>query len=163
LRTENCDIVNGFGYPLSTRDSLYVELKQTEYIFNKQNVLVPNSWTLYQQAQIINKNNFIIDFNGKFNQTNLYKNIHRKPTSYISNSATSIASIKLKYQQDKSWNSHDIETSAKFTLYDSKCRVCRNSATTLKEVRNTLEKVGIRILYLNMKRSVKKYFILSII
>lgn len=32
LRTENCTLVNGFGYPFSTRDTIYVRVEYTEVI-----------------------------------------------------------------------------------------------------------------------------------
>lgn len=35
LRTENCTLINGFGYPFSTRDPIYVKVEYTEVIGNK--------------------------------------------------------------------------------------------------------------------------------
>ncbi|RNA13528.1 von Willebrand factor D and EGF domain-containing [Brachionus plicatilis] len=111
LRTEKCSLVNGFGYPFSTRDPIYVQIEYTEYDIDNR----PHFVTETSVADTITDNNILIGLN-RLSSLNLYKNIHSIRTSFVSRDTLADAHIYISYSNVSfvQW--------ANLTLYDSKCR-----------------------------------------
>ncbi|RNA04051.1 von Willebrand factor D and EGF domain-containing, partial [Brachionus plicatilis] len=111
LRTENCSLINGFGYPFSTRDPIFVKLEYIEYdIYNCEHMLTETS-----VADTITDNNILIEL-FSINSLNLYKNIHSIEADFVSRESLAYIRIYISYSNESfvQW--------ANVTLYDSKCR-----------------------------------------
>ena len=75
----------------------------------------------------LSENNLQIKLN-KINELTLYKNINKIPTDFVLKSSQTSIKLYISYTNVK------FDQSTSFTIYDSKCRACKDLETGLLDV-----------------------------
>ncbi|RNA13014.1 hypothetical protein BpHYR1_043794 [Brachionus plicatilis] len=71
LRTENCSLINGFGYPFSTRDPIFVKAEYIEVFFNSNYLgLLKQQFQSYLEFNNLKHEIFIIQIYLIYNISN---------------------------------------------------------------------------------------------
>lgn len=85
--------------------------------------------TEYTLAETISDNNIIIRLS-QIDQTALYQNIYGLETNFKALQANTRVEVSVSYFN----TSFEDASKGYFTMYDSKCRLCINKETNIREV-----------------------------
>ncbi|CAF0799749.1 unnamed protein product [Brachionus calyciflorus] len=132
LRTEDCSLIKGFGYPFSTTDPIYVKIQYTEFDENGS----PHSIKEHSIAKSVTDNHIDIGLKN-LHKLNLFKSIYNIPTTFKSNETLAYAQIFISYSNESFVQSGEV------ILYDSKCRILNEAMNELVFIDDKCEIWGV--------------------